>query len=167
MWCKCHFGRNIATRNSLGPNNHGKYTVCKLFNVRSVPGQCVTCSENDISGCFPCVRTDRPSHFCHNENFTFNQNNPTRAVKSCSIHEGDGFSSKTLGKSLFCSQNDWSGHDLASQFWLLKSTLNILLLTSCKASITKLQYKVLGITNDFVYSSNSIKLLIWNKKTLM
>ena len=26
------------------------------------------------------------------------------------MHEGDGFSAKTLGESLFQFQNDWSGH---------------------------------------------------------
>ena len=36
------------------------------------------------------------------ENFTFNQNYPTRSVKSCRIHEGDGFSStKYLEKAYF------------------------------------------------------------------
>ena len=102
MWYKCHFGRNIAVRNSLGPNNQGKCTDCKFFNVHSVPGQCVTCSENDISGCFPFVRTVPPSLSSHNENFTFNQSYPARLVKSCSIHEGDGFwSKKYLEKAYF------------------------------------------------------------------
>ena len=32
------------------------------------------------------------------------------------MHEGDGFSAKTLGKSLFNLQNDWSGQGLAGQF---------------------------------------------------
>ena len=36
--------------------------------------------------------------------------------------QGDGFSAKTLGKSLFHCQNDWSGNCLAGQFWLLEST---------------------------------------------
>ena len=40
------------------------------------------------------------------------------------MHKGDGFSAKPLGKSLFHCQNVWSSHGLASQFWLLESTLN-------------------------------------------
>ena len=30
--------------------------------------------------CFLFVRTDRPDHFYHNENFTFNQNYPARSL---------------------------------------------------------------------------------------
>ena len=33
-------------------------------------------------GRFPFVRTDRPDHSRRNENFTSNQNYPTRSVKS-------------------------------------------------------------------------------------
>ena len=36
--------------------------------------------------------------------------------------QGDGFSAKTLGKSLFDCQNDWSGNGLAGQFWLLENS---------------------------------------------
>ena len=35
--------------------------------------------------------------------------------------QGDGFSAKTLGKSLFDCQNDWSGNGLAGQFLLLET----------------------------------------------
>ena len=43
------------------------------------------------------------------------------------MHEGDGFSAKTLGKSLFCCQNDCSSHGLAGQFWLLEGALRVIL----------------------------------------
>ena len=36
--------------------------------------------------------------------------------------QGDGFSAKTLGKSLFHCQNDWSCKCLAGQFWLLENS---------------------------------------------
>ena len=35
--------------------------------------------------------------------------------------QGDGFSAKTLGKSFFDCQNDWSGNGLAGQFLLLET----------------------------------------------
>ena len=35
--------------------------------------------------------------------------------------QGDVFSAKTLGKSLFDCQNDWSGNGLAGQFLLLET----------------------------------------------
>ena len=35
--------------------------------------------------------------------------------------QGDGFSAKTLGKSLFHCQNDWSGKCLVGQFLLLET----------------------------------------------
>ena len=35
--------------------------------------------------------------------------------------QGDGFSAKTLGKSLFHCQNDWSSNGLAGQFLLLET----------------------------------------------
>ena len=35
--------------------------------------------------------------------------------------QGDGFSAKTLGKSLFDCQNDWSGNGLAGQLLLLET----------------------------------------------
>ena len=41
------------------------------------------------------------------------------------MHEGDGFSAKTLGKSLFHFQNDSSIHDLAGQFWQMESALKL------------------------------------------
>ena len=39
------------------------------------------------------------------------------------MQEGDGFSAKPLGKSLFHGQNDWSCHGPAGQFCLLESAL--------------------------------------------
>ena len=44
---------------------------------------------------------------------------PDQILKS--MNEGDGFSSKTLGKSLFHFQNERSGHGQAGQFRLLES----------------------------------------------
>ena len=46
-------------------------------------------------------------------------------VTRISMHEGDGFSAKTLGKSLFHFQNDSSIHDLACQFWQMESALKL------------------------------------------
>ena len=44
--------------------------------------------------------------------------------------KGDGFSTKTLGKSQFHLQTDWSGNGLASQFWQLISALRVIV--GCK-----------------------------------
>ena len=41
------------------------------------------------------------------------------------MHKGDGFSAKTLEKSLFHCQNDWSSHNPAGQFWLLQTALSL------------------------------------------
>ena len=41
------------------------------------------------------------------------------------MHKGDGFSAKTLEKSLFHCQNDWSSHNPAGQFWLLERALSL------------------------------------------
>ena len=41
-----------------------------------------------------------------------------------SMHKGNPFSSKTLGKSLFHFQNDQSGHGLAGRFSLLESAFS-------------------------------------------
>ena len=61
-----------------------------------------------------------------NENFSFNQNYLSRSGNKIlnSMHEGNRFSAKTFGKSPFHSQNDWSGHCPAGQFWLLESALS-------------------------------------------
>ena len=40
------------------------------------------------------------------------------------MHEGDGFSAKTLAKSLFHCPNDWSGHGPVRQFLLLEARLD-------------------------------------------
>ena len=88
----------------------------------------VTAIKKVHLGRFPFVRTDRPDHF-RNENFTFNQNYPARSVKSyiACRKEMFFFSAKTLGKSLFHGQNDWSGHVPAGQLWLLESALRHLM----------------------------------------
>ena len=41
------------------------------------------------------------------------------------MHKRDGFSAKTLEKSLFHCQNDWSSHNPAGQFWLLQRALSL------------------------------------------
>ena len=41
------------------------------------------------------------------------------------MHKRDGFSAKTLKKSLFHCQNDWSSHNPAGQFWLLQRALSL------------------------------------------
>ena len=41
------------------------------------------------------------------------------------MHKWDGFSAKTLEKSLFHCQNDWSSHNPAGQFWLLQRALSL------------------------------------------
>ena len=43
-----------------------------------------------------------------------------------SMHQGTGYSAKTLGKSVFHYQTDWSGNGLASQFWQMESALSLL-----------------------------------------
>ena len=57
-------------------------------------------------GRFPFVRTDLPDHSRRDHNFRFNE---TNQILNC-MHEGDGFSAKTLGKSLFHFKTDWFGH---------------------------------------------------------
>ena len=70
--------------------------------------------------------SDRLGHSRRNENFTFNQNYPSRSGNKIlnSMLDGNRFSAKTFGKSPFYSQNDWSGHCPAGQFWLLESALS-------------------------------------------
>ena len=70
------------------------------------------------------VRTYPPDHSCPNENFTFNQNYSVRHILN-SMHKGDGFSAKTLGKSLFHCQNYQYSHSPASQFWLWESAPSV------------------------------------------
>ena len=73
--------------------------------------------------------SDRLGHSRHNENFTFNQNYPSRSgIKTLnSMQEGNRFSAKTFGKSPFYGQNDWSSHCPAGQFRLLESALNFIM----------------------------------------
>ena len=40
------------------------------------------------------------------------------------MHEGDGLSAKTLGKSLFHFQTDWQSNGPADQFCQMESALN-------------------------------------------
>ena len=73
-------------------------------------------------GHFPFVRTDWPDYSRRNDNFTLNQTYP-----AWSMHEGDGFLAKTLGKSRCHFQTDWSSHGPAGQFWQMESTLSAIL----------------------------------------
>ena len=55
-----------------------------------------------VQGGFPFVRTNRPDHSSHNENFTFNQNYPARSVKSLIVCTKEMvFQQKLLEKSTF------------------------------------------------------------------
>ena len=75
---------------------------------------------------FPFVKTDRPDPSSRNKNFTFNQNYPARSVKSwmvCTKKIVFFFSAKTLRKSRFHFQTDWSGSGPAGQFWQMESAL--------------------------------------------
>ena len=71
-------------------------------------------------GRFPFVRTDRPDHSSRDLYFLFNQHYPARSVKLYKASTKEMVFSKkkkkTLGKSLFHRQNDWSGHGQAGQF---------------------------------------------------
>ena len=53
--------------------------------------------------CFLFVRTDRPDHFYHNENFTFNQNYPARSLSHIlnSLHWRDSFQQTLFEKANF------------------------------------------------------------------
>ena len=52
------------------------------------------------------------------------------------MHERDGFSAKTLGKSLFHFQTDWSGKGPAGQFWQMESAQSKDNLTMARADLT-------------------------------
>ena len=68
---------------------------------------------------FPFVRTDRPDHSRRDLYFLFNQHYPARSVKLYIAGTKEMVFSKkkkTLIKSLFRRQNDWSGHGPADQF---------------------------------------------------
>ena len=67
-----------------------------------------------VLGRFPFVRTDRPDRSRRNENFTFNKKKTIQPDHR--MHEGDNFSAKTLGKSLFHFQTDRSDLGPAGQF---------------------------------------------------
>ena len=74
---------------------------------------------------FSFVRTDQPDHSRRNENFFFNQLSNQISQIPKRMHQGDGSSAKTLGKSLFHFQTDWSGNGRGGQFWQVKSALTI------------------------------------------
>ena len=63
-------------------------------------------------GCFPFVRTERPDHSRHIENFTFNQNYPSRSVKSWIVCTKEMVFSKNSWKKLLSLSKwlQWSGH---------------------------------------------------------
>ena len=66
---------------------------------------------------FPFVRTDRPDHSRRDLYFLFNQHYPARSVKLYIAGTKEMvFSKKTVGKSLFHRQDDWSVHGPADQF---------------------------------------------------
>ena len=52
------------------------------------------------------------------------------------MHKRDGFSAKTLGKSLFHFQTDWSGKGPAGQFWQMESAQSKDNLTMARADLT-------------------------------
>ena len=52
------------------------------------------------------------------------------------MHEGDGFTAKTLGKSLLHFQTDWSGKGPAGQFWQMESAQSKDNLTMARADLT-------------------------------
>ena len=76
-----------------------------------IPGMAITLRRQEISGCFPLVRTGRPDHSIKTLQYICQILN--------SMQEGGGFSAKALGKSPLHCQNDWSGHNPAasSDFW--------------------------------------------------
>ena len=67
---------------------------------------------------FPFVRTDRPDHSCRDLYFLFNQHYSATSVKLyiAGTKEMVFSKKKTVGKSLFHRQNDWSVHGPAGQF---------------------------------------------------
>ena len=89
------------------------------FKFFSSPEIAITVQRQEISGCFPFVRTDRPDNSI--KTIQLDQSNPSMN----SMQEEDGFSAKALGKRLFHCQNDWSGHNPASSsdFWKAKSDM--------------------------------------------
>ena len=135
----CKSGQGLSLAISLGYCEHELYLTfaekkrkvepkrTKLLQeaVQFFPlTNCIYTCQLKHLGHFSFVRTDWPGYSHHNENLTFNQNYPARAIKSyvqVVVCRGDGFSSKTLGKSLFHCHYDWSGLHLPSQFWLWKA----------------------------------------------
>ena len=60
------------------------------------------CSDSFVLGRFPFVRNDRPDHSRRKENCTFNQNYPSRSIKSYITCRKDVvFHQKLLGKAYF------------------------------------------------------------------
>ena len=75
-------------------------------------------------GRFPFISTDRPDRSRRKENFTFDKKLSSQSNQILNrMHEGDNFSAKTRGKSLFHFQTDWSDKGPAGQFWQMESAL--------------------------------------------
>ena len=54
----------------------------RVIEAPKARDQIAFCAFHSFLGRFPFVRTDRPDPSRSNENFTFDQNYPTRSVKS-------------------------------------------------------------------------------------
>ena len=86
----------------------GKLESFKFF---SIPGIAITVKRQEISGCFPFVRTDRPDHSI--KTIHLDQSNKKIVCRKEMV-----FQQKVLEKPISLSK--W----MASQFWLLESTLS-------------------------------------------
>ena len=66
-------------------------------------------NESQVKGAFHSSKLTGADPSPRNKNFTFNQNYPATSVKSWLIcKKKDGFLAKTLGKTRFQFQTDWS-----------------------------------------------------------
>ena len=65
------------------------------------------------------------------------------------MHERDGFSAKTLGKSLFHFQTDWSGKGPAGQFWQMESAQSKDNLTMARADLSTSKLSTGGRAQSF------------------
>ena len=91
----------------------GHFTSAKKFREKRNIVQCCCLLfsltfplRSPSQGAFHLLELTGQDHSSHNENFTFNKNNPVRSVRSqiaCTI---------TLGKSSYHYQNDWSGRSV-------------------------------------------------------
>ena len=85
-----------------------------------------------------------------------------------SVQEGNGFSSKTLWKSRFHCQNDWSGNGTAGQFWQMESALRLRSIKmiwirirkrrfdECDHSTSKFRTNESSAGNNFFYSKGCV-----------